>query len=200
MDEAKAYHLLALAQAGDHEAFALLHDQLAPPLTRFAFRLLGDAQDAEDVVQDTLMTLYLHLSDIDPPEKLRPYVYRVARNRCYDRLRRSGRYEQMAMEDDEQPLSVRVSFIQSAQDVAPDDAAHWLLLQLEVWEAIARLPELQRQTLTLYAEDGMSYAEIAEVMNVSIGTVKSRLFNAKQSLRRMLPRSTVLAIEGDDSL
>lgn len=200
MDEAEAYHLLALAQAGDHDAFAQLHDQLAPPLNRFVFRLLGDAQDAEDVVQDTLMTLYLHLNEIDPPEKLRPYVYRVARNRCYDRLRRSGRYEQVAMEDDEQSVSVRVSFTQSAQDVLPDDAAHWLLLQLEVSEAIARLPELQRQTLTLYAEDEMTYAEISQIMNVSIGTVKSRLFNAKQSLRRMLPRSTVLAIEGDDSL
>ena len=70
-------------------------------LGRFVRRLIGDGQEAEDVVQDTLLALYLNLNRIEPVEKLRPYVFRIARNRCYDILRRGGRYEEVSIDDDE---------------------------------------------------------------------------------------------------
>lgn len=196
MDNWAEVELLIQAQAGDQAAFESLWTLLEPPLLRFVRRLIGAEQEAEDIVQETLMALYLHLNQIDPPEKLRPYVFRIARNRCYDLLRRDGRYEQIDLPDDDIPVSVRVSF--SGQSVVPpDDAVHWLLLHLEVKEAMEKLPDLQRQALVLYAEEDMSYTEIAEIMGVTVGTIKSRIFHAKQTLRRLLRRETLAAIESD---
>jgi RNA polymerase sigma-70 factor (ECF subfamily) len=187
--------LLAQAQAGDHAAFEALHGAFLLPLLRFTRRLVPSDEEAEDIVQETFMTLYLHLGKINPPEKLRPFLYRVARNRCYDRLRRSGRYEQVEWEDDDAAPRVRVSFAGQMAQAGDDDAAHWLMLHLEVRAAMESLPELQRQTLLLYAEEELSYQEIADIMEVSIGTVKSRIFHAKRGLRRLLPRETLAAIE-----
>lgn len=189
------HELLLLAQDGDEGAFEQLHASLVPGIGRFVRRLIGDGQEAEDVVQDTMMALYLNLNRIEPVEKLRPYVYRIARNRCYDILRRSQRYDEVSIDEDDDPLRVRVSFeIADDRATPPDELAHWLLLQLEVREAMDSLPELQRQTLILFADEGLTYAEIAEVMGVNIGTIKSRLFHAKRTLRARLKPETLAAI------
>ncbi|MCC6801712.1 MAG: sigma-70 family RNA polymerase sigma factor [Anaerolineae bacterium] len=190
------HELLLRAQGGDDDAFEQLHAALSPGIGRFVRRLIGDGQEAEDVVQDTMMALYLNLNRIEPVEKLRPYVYRIARNRCYDILRRTRRYDEVSIdEDDDDPLRVRVSFeIADERATPPDELAHWLLLHLEVREAMDSLPELQRQTLILFADEGLTYAEIAEVMGVNIGTIKSRLFHAKRTLRARLKPETLAAI------
>lgn len=189
------HELLRQAQEGDEYAFEQLHALLAPGLGRFVRRLIGDGQESEDVVQETLMALYLNLNRIEPVEKLRPYVFRIARNRCYDILRRGGRYEEVSIDADDDPMRVRVSFeIPDERATPPEEVAHWLLLQIEVREAMDSLPELQRQTLILYADEGLTYAEIAEVMGVNIGTIKSRLFHAKRTLRARLKPETLAAI------
>lgn len=196
MDE---FELLRLAQQGDDEAFEQLHAALAPGIGRFVRRMIGDGQEAEDIVQDTLLALYLNLNRIEPVEKLRPYVFRIARNRCYDLLRRGGRYEEVSIDaDEDDPVRVRVSFeIADERATPPEEVAHWLLLQIEVRDAMDSLPELQRQTLMLFAEENMTYNEIAEVMGVSIGTIKSRLFHAKKNLRARLKPETLAAIMED---
>jgi len=190
------YELLRLAQQGDDEAFEQLHASLAPGIGRFVRRMIGDGQEAEDIVQDTLLALYLNLNRIEPVEKLRPYVFRIARNRCYDLLRRGGRYEEVSMDaDQDDDVRVRVSFeIADERATPPEEVAHWLLLQIEVRDAMDSLPELQRQTLMLFAEENMTYNEIAEVMAVSIGTIKSRLFHAKKNLRARLKPETLAVI------
>jgi len=190
------YELLRLAQQGDDEAFEQLHASLAPGIGRFVRRMIGDGQEAEDIVQDTLLALYLNLNRIEPVEKLRPYVFRIARNRCYDLLRRGGRYEEVSMDaDQDDDVRVRVSFeIADERATPPEEVAHWLLLQIEVRDAMDSLPELQRQTLMLFAEENMTYNEIAEVMGVSIGTIKSRLFHAKKNLRARLKPETLAVI------
>jgi RNA polymerase sigma-70 factor (ECF subfamily) len=181
------------AQAGDRAAFDDLHDALAPNVHHFAYRLVGHTDAAEDITQEVFLTLYKNLDAIDPPEKLRPYVFRVARHRCYDHLRKVGRRDHISLDDE--PVSARVSFAEAHRNgIAPDEAAHWILLLLEVREAIDALPDAQRQTLILYSEENLSYAEIAEVMDVSVGTVKSRLHHAKKALRGALKPQTLLAI------
>lgn len=191
-DEQTAIEIQWLQQArcGDYDAYENLYRSLAPPLRRFVRRLIGESPEVDDVVQDTLIALYNHMDKIDPLEKLRPYVFRIARNRCYDTLRKQGRYDQVSLDDE--PTRIRVSF--KSQVNRPEDLAHWMLLYLDVQEAMDSLPELQRQALILFSEEDMSYAEIAQVMEVSIGTVKSRLFHAKKALRRLLPPETLAAI------
>ncbi|HLU09753.1 MAG TPA: RNA polymerase sigma factor [Oceanobacillus sp.] len=188
--------LLERARAGDYGAFAELQQALEPPIRRFIRRLIGYHDAEDDIVQTVFISLYRNMHRIDPVENLRPYVYRMVRNRCYDELRSQGRYQKISLDDE--PAAMWVSFT-AAQDEAPqsEDVAHWLLLHLEVREAMDRLPELQRQTLILYAEEEMSYGEIAEAMNCSIGTVKSRLFYAKKTLRQLMRPETLKALEAE---
>lgn len=187
------HEYLRQAQAGDYDAYDELHRLLQPALTRFVRRLIGDIRDVEDIVQDTLISLYTHLNNIDPVENLRPYVFRIARNRAYDVLRRQGRGDESSIDDE--LVQVRVSFNAHKNCVAPEDAAHWMLLHMEVQAAMELLPESQRQALILYSEEEMTYAQIAQVMDVNIGTIKSRLFHAKKNLRGLLKPDTLCAIE-----
>ena len=184
--------LLRLAQGGDPGAFNGLYARLSPPLLRFIQRIVGYGQESEDLLQDSFVALWVHLPEIDP-ERLRPYAFRIARNRCYDLLRREGRGGGPALDADPGPGGAPLE-LADPRAVAPDEAAHWVLLHLEVQAALDRLPPSQRQTLTLYTEAELTYQEIAEVMDVQIGTVRSRLFHARKNLRGLLRPQTLLAL------
>lgn len=186
---------LLLAQGGDPSAFETLYLSLEPDVSRFVRRLMRDDPASDDIVQETFLTLYIHLAEIDPPAKLRPYVFRVARNACYDVMRQWGRRPGVSMDAD--GAEDRIAFDLRDDAGAPEEVTHWLLMGLEVREAIDRLPELQRQTLILFCEEEMSHAEIAEIMSVSTGTVKSRLFHAKKTLRGLVRPELLLAIQAE---
>ena len=91
---------LSAAQGGDPAAFESLYLALEPDVSRFVRRLLRDDPGCADIVQETFLTLYIHLAEIDPPAKLRPYVFRVARNACYDVMRQWGRRPGVSIDDD----------------------------------------------------------------------------------------------------
>lgn len=192
---------LYMAQAGEPEAFDALQQEYEPAIRSFVRRLIGDYSttvEVDDIVQDVFLALYTHLADINPPEKLRPYLYRVARNRCYDVLRQHGRYEFTTLDDDLTSDWVTYQAYSYGDDTErPEDLAHWLLLHLEVQEAMLRLPETQRQALMLYADEGLSYTEIADVMNTSVGTVKSRIYYAKRALRGLLRPDILVALDAE---
>jgi RNA polymerase sigma-70 factor (ECF subfamily) len=196
-DSQEIYWLIA-AQAGDMDAYTALMEQLQPEVARFVRRLIDHTESVEDIVQDVFLKFYLNMHRIHPPDNLRPYLFRIARNACYDELRRYGRDAGESLDDE--PVEIRVSFISSHQQPKPDDLTHWMLLGMEVRTALDLLPEVQRQTLVLYCEEGMSYAEIAEVMEVSIGTVKSRLHHAKKGLRARLKPETIEILEEEFGL
>jgi RNA polymerase sigma-70 factor (ECF subfamily) len=155
------------------------------PLRRFVRRLIGNSDAEDDIVQDVFVSLYRKLALVDSERGLKPYLYRMARNRSYDELRKQGRYQVYSL--DAEPTETYASF-ETVPDGGeePEEVAHWLMIQLEVREAMERLPENQRQALILFAEEGLSYAEIAEIMKTSIGTIKSRLFHAKKNLRGLV--------------
>jgi len=188
------YRLLQQAQDGDADAFEQLQTRLESSIRRFIRRLIGLSDAEDDIVQNVFISLYYNIQRIDPVENLRPYLFRMVRNRCYDELRSQRRYETLSLDDESD--GARLSFT-TASDInsQPEEVAHWLLLHLEVKEAIDRLPELQRQTLILFSEEELSYAEIALVMETNIGTVKSRLHHAKKSLRRLLRPQTLQILE-----
>jgi RNA polymerase sigma-70 factor (ECF subfamily) len=161
---------------------------------RFVRRLIGKSDAEDDIVQDVSIALFYHIHRVLPAERLRPYVFRIARNCCYDELRKQGRFDSDSLDDDHaEHLHALMDTVHSSAH--PEDAAHWLLLHMEVMAAMDRLPELQRQALLLYAEEGFSYADIAVVMNTSLGTVKSRVFYAKRLLRQLLHPGIVQALE-----
>ncbi|MBI5671119.1 MAG: RNA polymerase sigma factor [Chloroflexi bacterium] len=197
MLQAAEHELLIQAQAGDCDAFAELQTRLESPVRRFVWRLIGSSDAEDDIVQDSFIALYKNLRHIYPAEKLRPYLFRIVRNRCYDELRRQGRFRQVSLDDDEPSESWAAQNTPLDGSSQPEEVTHWLMLYLDVQKAIDRLPEMQRQTLILYAEEELSYQEIAQVMNTNIGTVKSRLYYAKRTLRQLLSAETVQVLDAE---
>ncbi len=194
MPEQTEHILLRQARDGDYAAFDDLQLSLEPPIRRFVRRLTGGRHDAEDdIIQDTFISLYKNMHRIEPVENLRPYLYRIARNRCYDEMRYMNRRDEISLDDE--PVNVWVSFTEADTSPQPDEVTHWILLHMEVREAMERLPEAQREALILFSEEHMSYAEIAEIAGVSLGTVKSRLFHAKKKLRQLIRPETLDALE-----
>lgn len=191
------HKLLRLAQSGDQDAFTALQLLLDAPARAFTRRLIGEVD--EDIVQESFLALYMNLERLEPPEKLRPFLFRVIRNRCYDRLRADGRFEVVSLDEDtDDGFGGDRREAQIASDeILPEESTHWTMLYAEVQQAMQQLPELQRQALILYSEASLSYEEIAEAMNVSVGTVKSRLYYAKRTLVRLLSPETLRALEGE---
>jgi RNA polymerase sigma-70 factor (ECF subfamily) len=191
------HELLKLARGGNTDAFAALQALLNPPARAFTRRLIGEID--EDIVQESFFALYMNLEKLDPPEKLRPFLFRVIRNRCYDRLRAQGRYDVVSLDEDVIVGSDTREAQIASDEPPPDERTHWLMIYAEVQQAMEKLPELQRQALILYSEARLSYEEIAEAMDVGIGTVKSRLYYAKRNLVRLLSPETVKALEVEEA-
>lgn len=195
MSETTEYGLLQLARNGHRDAFTQLQAALEGPARRFVRKLIGPGDAEDDIVQNAFFALYMNLDRLDDGEKLRPFLFRVLRNQCYDELRTQGRYQWVSVDSGDDAELESLPAETSAQ---PEERTHWLLIYSQVQEAIEQLPELQRQTLLFYTTADLSYAEIAEVMHTSIGTVKSRLYYAKRNLLRLLPPDTLAALNVGD--
>jgi RNA polymerase sigma-70 factor (ECF subfamily) len=185
--------LLLDAQQGDMDAYEELQRLLEPDIRRYIQRKIYDQYAVDDVIQETFLAFYRNLHRIEPVDNLRPYIFRIARNKSYDDLRKLERTEEISLDDE--PVRMHVSFTEAHQVPKPDDMTHWMLLHLEVQQAIEQLPDTQRETLQLFSEEQLSYAEIADIMDVSIGTVKSRLFYAKKNLRGYLRVETLAVLD-----
>ncbi len=175
--------LLGHHAAGDRQALEELFRRYRTLAYRVAYRLLGQEADALDAVQDGFLKAFTHLSAFQGRSSFKTWLLRVISNSALDLGRQRGRREIRSLDgwasiDQDSPLTL-------------DDPAQGLEradLRLLIREALASLPEAQRQTFVLHADGELSYREVAESLNISIGTVMSRLFYARQKLRIFLSR------------
>jgi RNA polymerase sigma-70 factor, ECF subfamily len=172
--------LLKLAASGDETAFTLLYQRHRDPVFRFTYRLLQSRELAEEITHDCFLSLIKEpkrFKTEDRKASLRTYLCAAARNLAFKRLRRGG------------------------TEALIDDVSDWLrtpvsqeplqqLLGAEISEAVRKaigaLPPLQREALILFEYEEMSLSEIAEVTGAEVGTVKSRLYRARERLRILL--------------
>jgi RNA polymerase sigma-70 factor, ECF subfamily len=178
--------LFQQVRAGDRIAFDRLRARLEPRVRRFVHRLVGKSPAEEDILQDAFLALYVNRDRIEPVQNLLPFLFRIIRNRCYDELRRKGRFQWVSLDEDPEQTGITPAVLLD-RGPQPDETVYWALAMAEVRKAIDRLPELQRQTMILYCEEELSYEQIAAAMNCDLGTVKSRLHNGRRSLRRIVP-------------
>ena len=170
--------LLEKAKSGDQAAFRELYDRHRNPVFRFAYRLLGSVETAEDVTHDAFLSLIRRPGSFEPSRgKLRTYLYAAARNLSLKYFRSSGREGSL----DEL----------TAEPVGPvgQQPLHRLLdeeLSQKVKEAVTSLPPLQREALVLFEYEGLPLSEIAEVVGSDVGAVKARLHRARERLRIIL--------------
>src|ERR671930_2636685 len=170
--------LVAASLAGDHAAFGELVDRHAPRLTALAGRLLGDAVEAEDLTQETLLQAYLGLDRLRDPERFSSWIYGIALNLAKMRLRsrRNGSLP-----------SLEVDAAQLAEFVTADPSPAEVVEAHELWSlvesALDVLPAEQRRAVLLHYVDGLSCEEIAALLDEPAGTVRVRLHRARARLR-----------------
>jgi RNA polymerase sigma factor (sigma-70 family) len=177
--------LAALAGAGDAAAFETLVGRYSRPLFNFAYRLLGDYDQASDIAQDTLVRLYGVLPTRQSDLPLRPLVYRIARNRAIDliRERRTLPFSDLARPDDadESPVDLVPD-----PTPLPDDLVERADLQRILGEAIAGLPDRYRPIVALRYTTDLTFAEIAAALDLPENTAKTFFQRAKALLRQSL--------------
>jgi len=172
--------LLADAADGDTTAFQILYQRYRDPIFRFAYRMLGSVEAAEDVAHDCFLSLIRQPGRFDSTRaSFRTYLYAAARNQAAKQYSSFGREtaldelsEEPAVGDQNAPIT----------QVLDDELAN------KVAGAISSLPPLQREALVLFEYEELSLAEIGEIVGVDANTVKGRLFRAREKLRSKLER------------
>ncbi|EFH87910.1 RNA polymerase sigma factor [Ktedonobacter racemifer] len=177
------------ALTGDQLAFETMVQRYKRPLFNFIYSMVGDYDQAWDVLQHVLLCFFTSLPLLDKNRPLKPWLFRVARNRCVDEIRRRHCYAL--------PFS-QVGFYEEAhdgqeflleildQDPLPEAMAERCEMQLVLQEAIASLPPKFRAVVWLRYVYQPSFSEIGKVLNIPTATVKARFYRAKLLLRQKL--------------
>ena len=154
---------------------------------RFAYRLAGQQQDAEDLVQDVVLKLYPRLSELESVEQLRPWLNRVLYRHFIDQVRRKGRRADRPVSDVAEPEQ-QSSFLDSYAADIPDLSEQISSERLKpvMDEIIQTLSPDRRTLMLLHDVDGWSQEDIAQVLEIPVGTVKSRVHRCRAALREKL--------------
>ena len=170
--------LLQKAGDGDQAAFLELYDRYRQPIFRFAYRLLGSVEVAEDVTHDCFLSLIRKPENFRPDRaSLKTYLFAAARNLALKHFRNQGREAAMDEVAEEPQDSPRRGPLRRLLD--EELAAH-------VRDAVLGLPPLQREALVLFEYEGLSLSEVAEIAGTDVGAIKARLYRAREGLRRFL--------------
>ena len=165
------------ARAGDHRAFRSLVSHYDQGLRALAYRLLGDAGQMDDVLQDAYVKAYRALGSFRGDAGVGTWLYRITYNACIDHLRRTRRLDQLPLE----ALSERAS--------PEPDPGERAVARGNLADALAALSPDQRAVVMLVDAEGFDHAAAARVLGVAEGTVHSRLFRAHAVLRARLGRA-----------
>jgi RNA polymerase sigma-70 factor (ECF subfamily) len=167
------------ALQGDETAFRLLVDEHREAVFRLAYLLLGDADDAEDVAQETFIRALRYLHRYDSKRALRPWLLSITANLARNRRRSLGRYWAALQ---------RLAGQTSAESTAPEMLSMQALESHALWQAVRRLTHTEQEVIFLRYFLELSVAEAAEALGVQPGTVKSRLHRALKRLREVIER------------
>lgn len=174
--------LVARALASDAEAFDRLVDESYAMAYATAYRLIGDADAASDATQEAFVRAYTSLRTFRGTSSFMTWLYRIVVNVSLDMLRRRSRAPERLVEDADPDRTI--AMIDPSQDVQGHVERHER--QAAVLRALQRLSHDHRTVLVLFDLNGLAYEEIAEVLGVPLGTVKSRLNRARLALREAL--------------
>lgn len=168
--------LLARVAAGDRGALADLYERHRAGVTGFVSGIVGgDRSLCEEVLQDTFVAVWRGAGAFEGRSAVRTWLYGIAKRQAYNKLR-GKRFELTVLDDEVRPV---------AAGPTPEDAALAAADRRYVAALLSRLGPLQREILTLAFVDDLSYPEMAEILEIPVGTVKSRLSNAKVALGRL---------------
>jgi len=170
----------AKASQGDARAFALLYKRWHGPLLRFAYRQTGHSESAKDVMQDAALAMAKNIHRLNDPEMFSNWAYTIVRRRCADHIKANIK-----------DRNLKETYAAQPENGAIIEAAETLTIR----QGLAKLPETERLLLTLFYVEGLTGTELAAAMGLPLGTVKSRLFTARQHLKTLYETTP----KGDDN-
>ncbi len=178
--------LIQKARDGDHAAFDEIVKQYEKPVYNLALRMCNNRDDAFDIAQDAFMNLYRGFGSFKGDSKLSTWIYRITSNAAIDLIRKRKKEYRFYLvdEDDEE-------FVTETPDMTyePYQELARTELRKDIYNALEKLKPEYRLAFILRELQGKNYAEIAEIMDCEEGTVKSRLFRAREQLRNILVKS-----------
>jgi RNA polymerase sigma-70 factor, ECF subfamily len=181
--------LLARFCRGQSEAFGVLVRRYERELYGYLRRYLGDSDLAEDVFQNTFLQLYIKKGQYEIGRPVRPWLYTIATHQAIDALRRANRHQTLSLDQNQKELpdgEVRSLLeLLETRGPGPLDQAQTEERRERVRVAVDRLPDFLRQVVILAYYQGLKYREIAEILGIPVGTVKSRLHAALVKLQEV---------------
>jgi RNA polymerase sigma-70 factor (ECF subfamily) len=171
------------ARAGDEEAFALLVEGHQRMVLRTGLRLLGRPDLAEDAAQEAFLRLHRHLGGFDETRELGPWLYRVVVNVCRDMGRRGRPARLIGLESLDRDRS-------RADGPAPDDQVAVAEQRRIVQEALLTLPMKEREAIVLRDIEGLSTSEVARILGIAEGTVRSQISTGRLKIKRFVEART----------
>jgi len=184
--------LVARSRGGDLDSFNQLVLRWERPIYALAYRVIGREEDARDVCQETFLRAFRALSGFKGQAKFSSWLYRITLNLCRDWIRRERR----------QPIAQApegVDLIELASEATPSETIEELVARKEISQAVARamssLPEEQRTAIILKEYHGLTFQEIADMLDCPLSTVKTRLYQGLTVLRRQLDRETLRIVK-----
>lgn len=178
--------LLDRIREGDELAFGILVRRYERELYGYLCRYLSDPHLADDVFQNTFLQLYVKIDQFEPGRSVRPWLYAIATNQAIDAMRKAGRHPTVSL--DRQTIHSAEGEVHSLGDLLEGDAlGPDAITELEDRRARTRrcvdqLPDFLRQVIILAYFQSLKYREIAEILDIPVGTVKSRLHTALNKL------------------
>ena len=183
--------LVADLKAGSEQAFALLVAQYSHPVYSLIARSLRDPEAAADVTQDVFVKVFRSISGFHGDASLRTWIYRIALHEASNQRRWWGRHRSQESELDaplrnDEGETFCMADALATSDASPFDCAVSEELRERVTAALRTLPQAFREVVVLREIEGFGYEEIAEMLNLNLGTVKSRLTRGRSALREAL--------------
>lgn len=172
-------HLVRRFKDGSADAFEILVQRHGTRVYNLCLRILGDAEEAADASQDTFLAALRKLSSFRGDAAFTTWIHRVAVNACYDSLRRKRRRPMLQIVTDEGDERTEPS-------IPAPDHADGVVFSVDVARALSEVPEEFRVVLVLADVQDLPYDEIAAVLEIPVGTVKSRVFRGRAALGRAL--------------
>jgi len=164
---------------GDVKAFTVLASRFLSQVTRFAYRYVGNASDAEDIAQETLVRLWKHAASWEPQGfSLKTWIYRITYNLCIDEIRKRKPVSELKFEN------------QAVAEGQPDSDVYQAQRNAMVNAALNALPERQRTAINLCVYQALSNQEAADTMGVSVEALESLLSRGRRNLRNELMNKT----------
>lgn len=174
MDEHIDEKLLAKFRDGDMGAFQKIYSTYCEPLYRFAYSYLKDSFESEEIIQDVFLKVWEKRADVDLQKSFKSYLYRITVNKIFNELKHrvvKQKYEQHALKFDQ------------ITGETPESSIEFQELNKKLELLLARLPEQQRKILILSRWKGLSNAEIAETLDISLRTVENQIYRAAKFVK-----------------